>query len=399
MVTVAEAERIISAHTKDFGVEQVGLDKALGRTLAENIYADRDLPPYNRVTMDGIAISYSAFEKGIRTFSIRATQAAGDTPEDIQNDGECIEIMTGAAIPATLDTVVRYEDTDIKNGTASVTIEAVRKGQNIHRQGEDRKQDDVVLRSGCIIDATAIGIAATVGMKTLPVRRNPKVIILSTGDELVDIEDQPKPYQVRRSNSYSIKAVLQNYQLQADMQHLPDDPDILNRELKKLLEKYDVLILSGGISKGKFDYVPEALEALGVNKLFHGVKQRPGKPFWFGAHERALVFAFPGNPVAAFMCLHRYFLQWHFENTGLSIPRPAATLTDDFTFNPALQYFLQVHLHISDQGQLLATPLEGHGSGDLANLVDSNAFMELPLERTDFMHGEIFRVWPFKNII
>ena len=148
---------------------------------------------------------------------------------------------------------------------------------------------------------------------------------------------------------------------------------------------------------GKFDYIPQALEDLQVKKLFHKVQQRPGKPFWFGRHDKgALVFAFPGNPVATFMCLHRYFLLWLNYTTGLTEPPPVyAVLNKDFTFTPQLQYFLQVKLNFNEQGSLMATPIEGNGSGDFANLADTDAFMELPLERNEFKAGEVFKVIKF----
>jgi molybdopterin molybdotransferase len=148
---------------------------------------------------------------------------------------------------------------------------------------------------------------------------------------------------------------------------------------------------------GKFDYVPAALEALQVAPLFYKVQQRPGKPFWFGAHpEGPLVFALPGNPVSGFMCIHRYFLPWLRASLGVA-PEAAlyAVLDEDFSFAPPLQYFLQVTLRSSPQGQLLATPVAGNGSGDFANLVDTDAFMELPAERDNFKQGEVYRVWRF----
>ena len=151
---------------------------------------------------------------------------------------------------------------------------------------------------------------------------------------------------------------------------------------------------------GKFDYVPRVLYDLQVVKLFHKVKQRPGKPFWFGTHAGgALVFAFPGNPVATFMCLHRYFMPWFAASQGITAQHIFAVLADDVRFTPELQYFLQVNLRVSPSGNLLAMPLAGNGSGDFANLTAANAFLELPAGRDFFEKGEVFRVWPFKKIV
>lgn len=151
---------------------------------------------------------------------------------------------------------------------------------------------------------------------------------------------------------------------------------------------------------GKFDFVPAALEKLHVDKLFHKVQQKPGKPFWFGSHANGtLVFAFPGNPVSTFMCLHRYFLPWLKNSLQLKQVKTFAILNEDFTFKPSLQYFLQVKLSIAENGQLLANPIEGNGSGDLANLPNTDAFMELPLEKISYKKGEVYRIWVFKQIM
>ncbi len=404
MVSVEEAEKIILQQLKDYGSELIPFEQALGRVLAEDIKADRDLPPCNRVTMDGIGIRYAAFENGLRSFKVKAIIAAGDKAIDTELEDECVEIMTGASLPDSVDTIIRYEDLDIKNGIAIVTIENIKEGQNIHKKGKDKKQDDIVASANQFIDATIISMAASVGKKMLQVKKLPKVAIISTGDELVAVNEQPTPYQVRSSNNYTIKAALQQYAVQCDMLHIPDEPEITREKIKYCIEQYDVLLLSGGVSMGKFDYVPQVLEELKVMQLFHKVKQRPGKPFWFGAHSNgALVFAFPGNPVSTFLCLHRYFIPWL--ETSIQIPNPKsqipkyAILENDVTFTAPMQYFMQVKICSNELGQLVAKPMEGNGSGDFANLLDSNAFMELPAEQSNFKKGEVYRVWPFKQII
>ncbi|MDB5090164.1 MAG: molybdopterin molybdenumtransferase MoeA, partial [Mucilaginibacter sp.] len=204
-------------------------------------------------------------------------------------------------------------------------------------------------------------------------------------------------YQIRRSNNYTVKAVLKQHHIEADMLHLPDNPEVIKKQLKTCLENYDVLLLSGGVSMGKFDHIPHALEELKVEQLFYKVQQRPGKPFWFGKHDKGpVVFAFPGNPVATFMCLHRYFLPWLNASLGKEQKPPLrAVLNDRVSFHHPLKYFLQVKLHNNEYCQLIATPVEGNGSGDFANLTDTDAFMELPLERNEFKKGEVFRITAF----
>lgn len=399
MTTVEEAEKLVLAQTRDYGTQSLPFEQALGYVLAEDLKADRDLPPFNRVTMDGIAIKYAAVEKGIHTFSIKATQAAGDEPVQIDGEDECIEIMTGAVLPASADTVVRYEDVKISGVIVTLYTPDIKKGQNLHLQGVDKKQNDIIATSGQFVSPAIISVAASVGKTHLLVKKMPLVVVISSGDELVDVHETPLPYQIRKSNSYTVKAVLKQHHIGADILHIPDEPVATREQIQYCLNNYDVLLLSGGISMGKFDYIPQALEELKVEKLFHKVAQRPGKPFWFGRHNKgALVFAFPGNPVATFMCLHRYFLLWLNAILGLPTKPPTyAVLGKDFTFQPALQYYLQVKLQSNEHGQLIAMPVEGNGSGDFANLADTEAFLQLPLERNEFKAGEVFKVWKFNH--
>jgi len=398
MITVEEAEKIILEQATGYGVEIVPFEQALGRVLAENIKADRDLPPYNRVTMDGVAVNFDAIENGISTFRIKATQAAGDEPVDIDDHTECIEIMTGAMLPGSTDTVVRYEDLELRAGLATLVTNGIRKGQNIHYKGKDKKQDDLVAEIGSVVTPAIISLIASVGESELRVKKMPRVVILSSGNELVDVDQAPGPFQIRKSNSYTVRAVLKQHGLDADLLHLPDDEAVIKQQLATCLENHDVMILSGGVSMGKFDYIPGVLEALNVNQLFHQVKQRPGKPFWFGKHENGrLVFAFPGNPVATFMCLHRYFLPWLRASLGAKEkPQLHAVLSNRLSFHFPLKYFLQVKLHYNEHCQLMATPVEGNGSGDFANLADTDAFMELPLEKNEFKRGEVFNIIQFQ---
>jgi len=400
MITVEEAEELIFSNAGDYGAEIILFEESLGRVLAETIRADRDLPPFNRVSMDGIAIKYADFEQGITTFIIKATQAAGDTPVNVEQAGECIEIMTGAALPESVDTVIRYEDLEISDGKATLKVSEIKKGQNIHIRGADRRQGDVVLTPGSVVSPAVISMVASVGETELRVRRKPRVVIVSSGDELVEVAVKPRPYQIRRSNSYMVKAILEHAGIDAGMVHIPDEPEAIKSTLQQCLVNFDVLLLSGGISMGKFDYIPQVLKELRVEQIFHKVLQRPGKPFWFGKHVAGpVVFAFPGNPVATFMCTQRYFVPWLNKTLGAETKPPTyAVLNADITFQPPLQYFLQVKLTFAGNGRLLATPVEGNGSGDFANLADTDAFMELPLNKTEFKKDDVYRVWVFNQL-
>jgi molybdopterin molybdotransferase len=401
MITVQQAEKLILENTRDYGNEIVLFDEALGRVLAEEIKTDRDLPPFNRVTMDGIAVKYAAIAQNIKTFKIKATQAAGDVPIEIDADDECIEIMTGAALPKSVDTVIRYEDIEINDGKATILGDNIKQGQNLHLKGSDKQKGEIILTPGRLITPAVISLIASVGETELRVKRIPRVVILSSGDELVDVSDTPSPYQIRRSNSYMLQAMLAQQGIKGSIRHVPDDEAIIKQQFGLCLQHYDVILLSGGISMGKFDYIPQALRDLYVEEIFHKVQQRPGKPFWFGKHGNGVVvFAFPGNPVASFMCMQRYFVPWL--NASLAIQSKEtvyAVLADDFKFQPSLEYYLQVKLHYSKEGQLLATPVVGNGSGDFANLADTDAFVELPSDKTTFKKGEVYKIWPFAMTI
>lgn len=397
IITVQEAENIILSQTRNFGTEEILYEQALGRVLAENLTADRDLPPFDRPTVDGIAIDFEAYHQGRHTFIIKTTQSAGEPPAPIADKKECIEIMTGAALDNSVNTVIRYEDLLIENGTATIQDITIKKGQNIHLKGKDKKKDECLVKAGQIITPSLIGVAASIGKTRLRVKNQPRIAIISTGDEMVSPETDPTAFQLRRSNGITIKAVLEKYKINAEVLHLNDDFEIIKNELQRCLTEYDVLLVSGGVSMGKFDYVPKALEELGVDTLFHKIKQRPGKPFWFGRNsDQKLVFAFPGNPVSVFMCLHRYFIPWLEQSLEIEGTGPQyAVLQNNIQFPYSLQYFAQVKLKVNNKGQLTAELIDTNGSGDFSHLPETDAFMELPLEQDEFKVGEVYKVWKY----
>jgi len=402
LISVEEAQEYIFAEYRDYGEEAVSIAEANGRVLATDILADRDLPPYDRVTMDGIAIRFEDVTAGIKEFPIAGIMAAGDEPPAYVTPGHCVEIMTGCAVPPMLDTVVRYEDVTIENGIAAINVDPLRCGANIHKAGSDKKSGEVVLGKGLLIGAGAISMLASVGAASVMVKRLPRVAVLSSGDELVNIHDVPSAHQIRRSNSWVVSNVLSGFGGKVHMAHLGDNEAQVCAEVQKLSENFDVLIMSGGVSMGKFDVIPAAMKTLGFREVFHKVKQRPGKPFWFGTREQTgtVVFAFPGNPVSSFLCLYRYFIPWLRLVLQLKQNAPLfAALTEEVTFTPDLQYFLPVQIQCGADAKVCARPLSSNGSGDFSVLVDADAFIELPIGKTVFRKGEVYRVWPFNTNI
>lgn len=395
LISVSEAQAIILAESLSFGFENVSIHNALGRVLAQPLFADRDFPPFNRVTMDGIAIKYANFEAGNRVFKIKSTQSAGELQQTLVADNECIEVMTGAILPNNTDTVIRYEDLEIKNGIAHILTQP-KFQQNIHFQGEDRKQGEIIVPADSLIRPPEIAIAASIGAKEISVKKTPKILIITSGDELVSIENVPLPHQIRSSNIYGIAASLAQFGIKPAFLHISDSLSETEAALKEALENFDGIILSGGVSMGKKDFIPTALQNLGVQKLFHKIAQTPGKPFWFGKKGTKLVFALPGNPVSTYLCIVRYFIPWlHKCLFNKEIVPEFAQLSVDFSIKNSLTYFLQVKLSNVD-GVIYAKPIKGHGSGDFANLVDADAFLELPaFEKNEFKAGEVYKVWRF----
>lgn len=396
MISVHEALSIVLDNCPPAKVEAINLEMSRGRILAEDVLADRDFPPFDRVTMDGIAICFSAFENGLRDFDIEGTAAAGGVLMSLKDKSNCLEVMTGAMLPDACDTVIRYEDLELTDGKARITIDHIKFQQNIHFQGSDRKDKSLLMRAGKKIGAPELAVLATCGKSKVHVYNTPTIAVVSSGDELVDVNIQPLPHQIRKSNNYSISGALAPFKCQVTSFHLHDDLLEIKSELSVILEDFDVVVLSGGVSMGKFDYIPEALTNLGVEKLFHKVAQRPGKPFWFGRSTSGkVVFALPGNPVSSFMCTNRYVLTWLKKHLGLVEEAVFAELTSDVNFKPDLTYYAQVALSYSSEGKILASPIEGNGSGDLANLTDSDAFMELPRGRSLFEKGGAYQILKF----
>lgn len=394
MITTEEALEIIFKTTREFGIEEIPLSESIGRVLKEDWYTDRALPPYDRITMDGIAINFNVFKSGIRNFPIEGVSPAGSPQTQLSNSNNCLEVMTGSILPRGCDTVIRYEDLEIKENNAKVTIEGINFQQNIHFKGVDREIDSLVVKKNTLISAAEIGVGASIGKTKVKIAKNPKVIIISTGDELVNIDKTPLSHQIRRSNVYRLKTELNNHNVIAYTDHLNDNKEEIRKKLQQHIETYDAIILSGGVSKGKFDFIPEVLYQIGVEKLFHRVKQKPGKPFWFGQYgSQCTVFALPGNPVSSFVCMYRYFTPWLQKCLSGSTPLyPNAMLTQDVIFNPDLTYYIEVKISYDTKGRILATPMKGNGSGDLANLVNADAFIELPRGKNIFKAEEVYPV-------
>lgn len=381
MISPAEAEAAIRARVPVLPSVRMPLEGLAGRILREPISASRDQPPFDRVTMDGIAFQYAACARGLRAFRIAGTQAAGAPPIPLQDSDSCLEVMTGAILPPGCDCVVPVEALSIREGFAHLSDDAAPSPLlNIHGRGIDCRAGTPLLSPGARLGPAEIAVIASTGCTHASVSRNPRIAVISTGDELVQPGAPVLDWQIYRSNAYGVLAALRRAGYSGLVQdHLPDDLEMLRMRLRTHLESNDVLILSGGVSMGRFDYVPRVLAELGVTAVFHKIAQRPGKPMWFGvASGGKSVYALPGNPVSTLVCLSRYVY------AGLAAAQAAAetpaehiALGADFQVKPALTMFLPVSVSY-EHGARLALPRPTQGSGDFTSLLGTQGFVELP---------------------
>jgi molybdopterin molybdotransferase len=267
---------------------------------------------------------------------------------------------------------------------------------NVHRRGSDSRQGALLLKSGTLLRAPEIAVAASAGMARVRVSSQPAVMIISTGDELVEPGDPIADYQVRRSNAYACAATLRKRGFaRVGDDHLLDDEDILRERLALHLTTHEVVILSGGVSMGRFDLVPKVLVQLGVQEVFHNVAQRPGKPMWFGIGPQGQsVFGLPGNPVSTLVCLIRYVIPAIAEAMGTSrLPPERLALASPVTFQPPLAYFLPVAIEHDEWGRPWVNPRPPNGSGDFLSLAGSDGFVELPPGPNTYPKGFVCNVY------
>lgn len=396
MISIHEADKIMAQHVKEFPIVELPLRKAYGLVLRETIKADRDLPPINKVMMDGIAIQSKAYKEGNAIFEIQATQAAGCAALKLKSKEKCIEIMTGAVLPEGADCVIPVEHVHIEDGMATIDESLdVQYMQNVLVKGSDHKKGRILLEAGCVLLPPQIATAASVGKAIIKVSYQPSIGIISTGDEIIDIDQEAEPFQVRKSNSYALHAAfLRTGLFEAAVYHVKDNKGSMLRAFEKILQEHDALVLSGGVSMGKFDYVPEVLKELGVNVLFHKVTQRPGKPFWFGvSKDEKPVFALPGNPLSTQIGAYRHVIPQLKKALGLSdLKDEFARLTKSFDAVTEFTHLLPVKVSSDQRGHLNAAPVAHSGSGDFAALAQSDGVIELPTKQTKYKKGEAFRL-------
>ena len=380
--------------------EIVDITAAFGRVLAECVPADRDFPPFSRAARDGYAVRAADLQNTPVALKLVAEiRAGGPVPTVEVGRGECAEIMTGAPLPAGADAVVMVEYTS-RIGDRVEVQRAVRAGENFVPSGAEARCGDVLLKSGSRLTPAAIALAAACGKHRVSVFRRPRVAILSTGDEIVDVAAEPVPNQIRNSNSYSLAAQLERAGGEAAILPIARDEE---EPLRKLLEEglaADLLLISGGVSMGKYDLVEQVLRDQGAEFFFTGAHIQPGKPIVFGAAparsgaKPTYFFGLPGNPVSTMVCFE-LFARTMVDALGGAAPRPLlfaqAALKADVRTKPGLTRFLPAILaggHAKPEVELV----KWQGSGDMAATARANCYLVVPPDRPEIKAGEIVSI-------
>jgi molybdopterin molybdotransferase len=398
MIAVQEAQHIILGHTPVMGLERIELLSTLGRVLGEDIAAPFDIPLWDNSAMDGFAVRFQDIETALPDCPVHLTVIedlpAGYLPQKAVGPLQATRIMTGAPLPTGADTVVRKEDTVSSPATVDILTPPSR-GENIRRRGENVRQGDLTLPRGTVLRPGHIGLLASFCRSHLAVHQVPKVAVLATGDEVVAIDGERDQSKLVDSNTYSIAAQIKECGAHPLILGIArDERTELQRKLKEGLSA-DVIVTTGGISVGDYDYVREILEGLGVEMRFSKVAMRPGRPATFGTLGDKLVFGLPGNPVSCMVCFELFVRPALLKMMGYNQvyrPRVEAVLAHDLTTKKGLRFFLRVQLTHRD-GQVYASATGDQGSGILRSMALAKGLLVVPEDREKAHAGDKVTVY------
>ncbi|MBI5857726.1 MAG: molybdopterin molybdotransferase MoeA [Sphingobacteriales bacterium] len=341
MKKVTEAKKLILENCSPPGKELISLSNAMGFVLAEPVLSPVDTPPFNQSAMDGFAFSFDTWD-GHSNLTIRGEIQTGNYDDRYLKPLEAVRIFTGAALPPNADTVVMLEKILLKDNFICIKDDSLTKGTNVRLRGSQTKRGELAMNSGQLLTAPAISFLAGMGIEKVNVFSKPVISIIVTGKELIAPGNAITPGKIFESNSFGLAAALEQLHISPfSVQVVDDNEEEIIKTITKHLQS-DILILTGGISVGDYDLVAPALEKCGVKQIFHKVKQKPGKPFYFGIYNHTLVFALPGNPGAVMTCFYEYIVpaiscytrKEYFRK--LTLP-----LENSFTKKPGLTYFLK----------------------------------------------------------
>jgi len=391
-ITVQEAETIIKKEVFRMPIIEKPLLEALHYYTAKPIYAPIDVPSFDNSAMDGYAFAYQDYVDK-KEIKVRHTIQAGDTRLPILQSGEAARIFTGAMIPEGADTVAIQENTKEENGILHIEEDAFDKGENIRPKGSQSKKGDLILPENVLINPGTIGMLAGFGINKIDVFSLPKVGIIITGNELVEAGKPLKEGQIYESNAITLQSALREQGIEAQPPiRVQDDREATFQSVKKSLETTDVLLITGGISVGKYDFVKESLEKSGVEELFYKVQQKPGKPLFFGKKENRFVFALPGNPAPVLVCFYRYVLPFLEGLKGNPNPfenKIVARLSDDYDKKNELTNLLKGLLRHDGT----VTVLPNQESYKMDAFVQANCLVEISGEKRKVVKNEKVVVW------
>ncbi len=397
MIQVDEAREIILAKIEFKGVEKVSLDDALGRILAEDIIAQRSNPPMDNSAMDGYAVITADIQSATPDNPVKLEVVdhvpAGSVAGVTLKNKQAIRIMTGAPIPKGADAVLMQEDTD-QNGNGILAKDKTEVGENIRLAGEDVKEGDLVIQKGAAITPSHIGMMAVVGRSNIYVSQRPTVAILSTGDEIVELDGNPTGPCIYNSNGYMLAAQIRS------AGGIPCYLGVAKDDEKDLMEKFDwalkcdIVVSSGGVSVGDYDLVKATLEKMGNEMAFWKVAMKPGKPLAFGKIGEIPIFGLPGNPVSSFVSFEQFARPAIKKMMGAKdiLPRTVqAKLTRTIHKKTGRLHFMSAVVSW-DSGEYTVSPAEEQGSGVLKSTVNANGLLVFPLEKDELKGGELVTV-------
>lgn len=393
MVTTQEALDLVLKSTPVTTTEIISIEDSNNRVLSKEIRASRAYPPFDRVIMDGIAISK---ETTNREFPIEKIIRAGENLTKLENKDACIEVMTGCMLPTNCDFVIPYEEVEIKDAKAKIIKSDYTYKRFVHERASDYNENDLLIEKNTLVTSAVISVIASQGIKEIEVYKLPKITIISSGNELKELSESIEQHQIYRSNPYTLEKELKGLaSFEILKVHMQDDLSETIQTIESALEQSDIVIISGGVSKGKFDFIPKALEELNVKKIFHRVSQRPGKPLYYGVKNNKQVFGLPGNPVSSLVCLRKYVMLSIEKRIGIPRREYFGVLTRPITFKNDLTYFVGVSESYDKNGTLLLTPIETNTSGDFNSFCHTTGIIELPKARQDFRPGESYPYYPW----
>ncbi|MGB0402819.1 MAG: molybdopterin molybdotransferase MoeA [Salibacteraceae bacterium] len=387
MISVKEAIEKVIEHTAIGKVVSTETQKTEGQYTTNDIYSPIDLPSFRNSAMDGYALLYSDYENDVRQFELAGEIPAGCTKKHKVKSGEAYRIYTGAPTPLNSDLVIMQEHVSTKNNSVIIEEQNSRKNQNIREIGEQVQKGTLALKKGTAINSATIGYLSSLGIGSINTINKPKIAVVSTGDELIEAGNSLEFGQIYESNSSALISELKKTGIESiSLYKLKDDYPSTKESLSQLVKEYDYLIITGGISVGDYDFVGKALMEIDTKEIFYKVKQKPGKPLFFGKNQNCHVFALPGNPAAALSCLHIYVKTSLRKYLGCENPRPQfANLKSTSAFIKKGDRAQFLKARTTENGVEI---MDGQSSNMMQTFALSNALVYVPAETSEIKIGD-----------